>query len=71
MKNPLNPILDGICLWDRLEWLLTKTIQLHRRPDTAFYDHDQSRLAEFSPQIAFANNRLPSNDKPLSSPQTA
>jgi len=35
ITNFLNPALDGICFWDRLEWLLARTIQLKRRPDTS------------------------------------
>ena len=37
--NFLNPILDGIRFWDGLEWLLAKTIGLHRRPDTSVRGH--------------------------------
>jgi hypothetical protein len=31
----LNPVLDRIQFWDRLEWLLAKTIGLRRQPDTS------------------------------------
>lgn len=37
--NLLNPILDRIRFWDGLEWLLAKTIGLHRRPDTSVRGH--------------------------------
>jgi len=30
-----DPVLDGIRFWDRLEWLLEKTVKLKRRPDTS------------------------------------
>lgn len=35
VTNLLNPILDTIRLWDAAEWLLARTIGLHRRPDTS------------------------------------
>ena len=37
--NFLNPVLDGIHFWDGLEWLLAKTVGLHRRPDTSVRGH--------------------------------
>lgn len=37
--NFLNPVLDRICFWDGLEWLLAKTIGLRRRPDTSVRGH--------------------------------
>jgi plasmanylethanolamine desaturase len=33
--NLLNPVLDTLRFWDGLEWLLAKTIRLHRQPDTS------------------------------------
>ena len=35
ITNLVNPILDGIRFWDGVEWVLTRTISLHRRPDTS------------------------------------
>lgn len=35
ITNFLNPVLDGISFWDRLEWLLEKSIGLRRQPDTS------------------------------------
>jgi plasmanylethanolamine desaturase len=35
MTNFLNPILDAVHFWEGLEWLLAKTMRLHRRPDTS------------------------------------
>lgn len=35
ITNVLNPVLDGIRFWDRVEWVLAKTIGLKRRPDTS------------------------------------
>jgi ubiquitin-conjugating enzyme E2 variant len=35
ITNFLNPVLDGILFWDRLEWLLEKSVKLKRRPDTS------------------------------------
>lgn len=35
VTNLLNPILDGLRFWDGLEWLLARTIGLHRREDTS------------------------------------
>jgi plasmanylethanolamine desaturase len=71
--NVLNPVLDGLHFWDGLEWLLARTIGLRRREDTSVHGHGPGPawLKEFSPQSTRANNRLPSNGKPLSSPQAA
>jgi ubiquitin-conjugating enzyme E2 variant len=35
MTNVLNPILDRVGLWECLEWLLSRSIGLKRRPDTS------------------------------------
>lgn len=35
ITNVLNPVLDMLHFWDGLEWLLAKTIRLHRQPDTS------------------------------------
>jgi ubiquitin-conjugating enzyme E2 variant len=35
ITNLVNPILDHLHFWDGLEWLLARTIGLHRRPDTS------------------------------------
>jgi len=32
VTNFLNPILDRARFWDALEWLLARTVRLHRRP---------------------------------------
>jgi hypothetical protein len=37
MTSFLNPILDGAQFWNGLEWLLAKTIGLHRREDTSVH----------------------------------
>lgn len=39
VTNLLNPILDTIRFWDATEWLLARTIGLHRRPDTSLPGH--------------------------------
>ena len=39
ITNFLNPVLDGLGFWSGLEWLLAKTIGLHRRPDTSVRGH--------------------------------
>ena len=39
ITNLVNPVLDGIKFWDALEWLLARTIGLHRRPDTSLPGH--------------------------------
>ena len=39
VTNVLNPVLDGIRFWDRLEWLLARTIGLRRREDTSVRGH--------------------------------
>ena len=39
VTNLLNPILDTIRFWDAAEWLLARTIGLHRRPDTSLPGH--------------------------------
>ena len=69
ITNVLNPVLDRIHFWDGLERILAKTIGLHRQPDTSVrgYGPGPAWLVAFSPQLARANNHLPSNDKPLSS----
>jgi hypothetical protein len=48
----LNPVLDGIHLWDRAEWLLARTVGLHRREDTSIRGHGPGPkwLAEFAPK---------------------
>jgi ubiquitin-conjugating enzyme E2 variant len=35
VTNVLNPVLDALRLWDYLEWLLEKSFNLKRRPDTS------------------------------------
>jgi plasmanylethanolamine desaturase len=35
MTNFLNPVLDRIFFWERLERFLARTIHLHRQPDTS------------------------------------
>lgn len=35
ITNIVNPVLDGIHFWDGVEWLLAKTVGLHRREDTS------------------------------------
>jgi ubiquitin-conjugating enzyme E2 variant len=57
ITNFLNPVLDGIRFWDRLEWLLAKTIGLKRQPDTSVrgFGPGPAWLKEFSPQISRAN----------------
>ena len=56
VTNFLNPVLDRICFWDRLEWLLARTIGLKRRPDTSVRGHGPGPawLEEFrhSPALA-------------------
>ena len=73
ITNVLNPVLDTLRFWDGLEWLLAKTIRLHRRPDTSVrgFGPGPAWLAEFNSKNSRANNHLPSNDKTLSSPQAA
>jgi plasmanylethanolamine desaturase len=39
ITNFLNPLLDGVNFWNRLEWLLAKTIGLKRQPDTSVRGH--------------------------------
>jgi ubiquitin-conjugating enzyme E2 variant len=39
VTNFLNPVLDRLHFWDSLEWLLAKTINLKRRPDTSVRGH--------------------------------
>jgi ubiquitin-conjugating enzyme E2 variant len=35
ITNLVNPLLDYLRFWDGLEWLLARTLSLHRRPDTS------------------------------------
>lgn len=35
ITNLVNPLLDRLHFWDALEWVLARTIRLHRRPDTS------------------------------------
>jgi hypothetical protein len=35
ITNLVNPVLDRLHFWDALEWVLARTIRLHRRPDTS------------------------------------
>jgi plasmanylethanolamine desaturase len=39
ITNFLNPVLDRVNFWNGLEWLLAKTIQLKRQPDTSVRGH--------------------------------
>lgn len=39
VTNALNPVLDRVRFWEALEWLLARTIGLHRRPDTSLPEH--------------------------------
>lgn len=39
VTNALNPLLDRARFWEGLEWLLARTIGLHRRPDTSLSGH--------------------------------
>lgn len=39
ITNFVNPVLDGLCFWDGLEWLLARTIRLERREDTSVRGH--------------------------------
>ena len=39
ITNLVNPLLDTIRFWDATEWLLARTIRLHRRPDTSLPEH--------------------------------
>ncbi len=73
ITNVLNPVLDTLRFWDSLEWLLAKAIGLKRQPDTSVRGcgPGPAWLAEFSPQAARANNRLPSNRESLSSQPSA
>jgi plasmanylethanolamine desaturase len=35
ITNLLNPVLDRMHFWDRVEWVLAKTVGLRRQPDTS------------------------------------
>jgi hypothetical protein len=35
LTNLLNPVLDRLQFWSALEWILARTIRLHRQPDTS------------------------------------
>lgn len=39
VTNLVNPILDRLHFWDGVEWLLARTVGLHRRPDTSLPGH--------------------------------
>ena len=39
ITNLVNPLLDTIRFWDAVEWLLARTVGLHRRPDTSLPGH--------------------------------
>lgn len=39
VTNLLNPILDTLRFWDGVEWMLARTIKLHRSPDTSLPGH--------------------------------
>jgi plasmanylethanolamine desaturase len=60
VTNVLNPVLDGIHFWDRVEWLLAKTIGLRRREDTSVRGHGPGPewLKEFGPHRARANKAV-------------
>ncbi len=45
LTNVLNPILDGIQLWDALEWVIRRLFRLRRRIDTSVSFHDAGRAA--------------------------
>jgi ubiquitin-conjugating enzyme E2 variant len=54
ITNFVNPVLDTIRFWDGLEWVLAKTIHLHRRPDTSVrgFGPGPEWLKEFRPATA-------------------
>ena len=49
LTNLLNPILDGIRLWDALEWVLRTLFGLRRRIDTSLSIPNTTRAAPKSP----------------------
>ncbi|HXC98032.1 MAG TPA: fatty acid desaturase CarF family protein [Verrucomicrobiae bacterium] len=76
VTNVLNPVLDGVGFWNGLEWLLARTIGLHRREDSSVHGHGPGPgwLKEYNPRVlraAQAKNHLPTAGKTLSSPQPA
>ena len=54
ITNLLNPVLDGVNFWDRLESVLAKTIGLRRQPDTSVrgFGPGPAWLKEFQRQPA-------------------
>ena len=56
ITNITNPILDGIRFWDGLEWLLARTLGIHRRPDTSVrgFGPGPKWLTEFQRPVAKA-----------------
>jgi hypothetical protein len=56
ITNFLNPVLDGVHFWDGFEWLIAKTLRIHRRPDTSVHGHGPGPawLVEFRPAASVA-----------------
>ncbi len=52
ITNVLNPVLDRLCFWAGLEWLLARTFGLQRREDTSVHGHGPGPkwLDEFAPR---------------------
>jgi ubiquitin-conjugating enzyme E2 variant len=52
VTNILNPVLDGIHFWDGMEWVLARTVGLHRRKDTSIRGHGPGPkwLSEYAPK---------------------
>jgi ubiquitin-conjugating enzyme E2 variant len=52
VTNFLNPILDGLDFWNRVEYVLERTLGLKRREDTSVRGHGPGPkwLAEFAPK---------------------
>ena len=64
VTNVLNPVLDGVGFWDKVEWLLAKTVGLKRREDTSVHGHGPGPawLKEFKPALARAKAAVTPND---------
>jgi plasmanylethanolamine desaturase len=54
MSNLLNPLLDGVNFWGGLEFFVTRTTGLRRRPDTSVAGHGPGPawLEEYRPRHA-------------------
>ena len=59
LTNIVNPLVDGIRLWDGLEWLIWRVFGVRRRIDTSVLVHQQQQVSPGQMQNQSESQRLP------------